>query len=179
MTDDRFDTINATGGTDPEVLQSAWEETITDMRAMAEARADSGWEALAIASGDTAPEHREVGDTDRFGMTFVVPDEKAREFEEMFRKGQYPKYEVYRSEIEGRVFLVVELLDPEKELAILVAGQYQLRNAPKMVHDAEEAGEMFTHFQTVDKTHLGTFRHDGHEKFVPHADRIDEFVADG
>lgn len=161
---------------DADVLKSAWEETLDDMTAMAEAREEQGWSVLYVPAGDVAPENREVGETDRFGLTFVIPGNYAEEFEDAFRRGTYPKYEVYRKEVQGRVFMVVEYLDPEIEQVILVAGAYEMRNAPNMVGDAEEAGEFFTHHQKLDKTHLGTFRHDSHEKFVPHADRIEDWT---
>ncbi len=157
-----------------EAMRDAWSQTLEDMRAMADARTEEGWTALAVPAGDTGPESQEMGDTDRFGLTFVIPGNYADEFDEAFRRGTYPRYEVYRQEVDGRVFLVVEYLDPEIETTILVAGNYELGEASGMVHDAEDAGEMFTHHQKHDDTHIGTFQHDTHEKFVPHADRIDD-----
>jgi hypothetical protein len=74
------------------------------------------------------------------------------------------------------VFIVVEYVDEDAELAIQVAGQYRLRNAAEMVTAAEMTDEMYTHHQTADGRVLGTFHHDSHEKFVPHADRIEEFT---
>ncbi len=152
---------------DPERLRAAWQGTIDDMSATADARREQSWDVAAVSSGDTAPEHRAVGDTDRFGLTFVVPEAHAGRFRTLFQQGSYPTYEVFRREMEGRVFLVVEYRDDEEELSILAAGQYDRRNAARMVRDAADAGEFFTHFQTVDGDHLGTFRHDGHGKFVP------------
>lgn len=159
-------------GPDPERLRAAWQGTIEDMSAMADARREQAWDVAAVPSGDTAPEHRAVGDTDRFGLTFVVPESHAGRFRTLFQQGSYPTYEVFRREMEGRVFLVVEYRDDEEELSILAAGQYDRRNAARMTRDATDAGEFFTHFQTVDGDHLGTFRHDGHDKFVPEADDL-------
>lgn len=166
-------------GPDPERLRSAWQGTVDDMSAMAAGRREQGWESIAVPSGDTAPEHQGVGDTDRFGLTFVVPEEYAVRFQEQFRKGSYPSYEVFRRAMEGRVFLVVEYRDPDEELSILVAGQFARANAARMVADAAEAGEFFTHHQTVDGEHLGTFRHDDHHRFVPEADALAATVEDG
>jgi len=159
-------------GPDPERLRAAWQGTVEDMSAMADARRERAWDVAAVPSGDTAPEHRAVGDTDRFGLTFVVPGDHAGRFRTLFRRGSYPTYEVFRRQMEGRVFLVVEYRDDDEELSILAAGQYDRRNAARMTRDAAAAGEFFTHFQTVDGEHLGTFRHDGHEKFVPGADDL-------
>lgn len=162
----------ASPGPDPERIQAAWQGTLEDMSAMADARREQAWDVAAVPSGDTAPEHSDVGDTDRFGLTFVVPEDHAGRFRTLFQRGSYPTYEVFRREMEGRVFLVVEYRDEEEELSILAAGQYDRRNAARMTRDAADAGEFFTHFQTVAGDHLGTFRHDDHHKFVPDADDL-------
>jgi hypothetical protein len=157
---------------------SPWEMTVADARAMGDARREDDWDAVVLAAEDTAPLSRSDGHTERYGMRFVVSSERAEAFRDLFHRGEFPKYEVYRSAVDGEVFLVVELLDPQSELAILVAGRYDLGAAAGMVHDAEASAEMYTHFQRPDGTYVGTFRHDGHEKFVPHADRIDEFAPE-
>jgi hypothetical protein len=158
--------------------QSPWEMTVADARAMGDAREEDGWETVVLASEHTRPLSRSEGSTERFGLRFTVPEDRVLEFQELFGRGEYPTYEVYRSEVDEAVFLVVELLDAESDTAILVAGRYDLAAAAPMVHDAEATAEMYTHFQGPDGTYVGTFRHDGHGKFVPHADRIDEFVAE-
>jgi len=169
--------MNDPFGPDADLLRNAWQETMTDLKAMVEARQEQGWDALGVPAGDVAPEHQAVGDTDKFGLTFTIPDSYAFEFEDSFRRGSYPEYEVYRKTVEGRVFLVVEYRDPKKELMILVAGAYEVSNAHHMVEDAIEKGEFFTHHQEVDGTHLGTFHHDSHEKFVPE-DELPERLID-
>ncbi|MFC7081917.1 DUF7529 family protein [Halorussus caseinilyticus] len=42
-----------------------------------------------------------------------------------------------------------------------------MRHAPGLVKTALEEDEMYTHVQKLDKTHLGSFRHDDVEKFFP------------
>jgi hypothetical protein len=163
---------------DAELLKSAWEETIDDMTAMADARREQGWDVLAVPAVDVIPEHQDVGDTDRYGLAFVIPEKSVHEFEDTFRRGSYPKYEVYRSTVEDRVFLVVEYLDPDVENVILVGGAYEIRNAYEMVEDAIDKEEFFTHHQEIDGTHLGTFHHDSHEKFVPADGLPDRAVED-
>lgn len=158
--------------------RSPWEMTVADARAMGEAREEDGWETVVLVSEDTEPLSRSEGPTERFGLRFTVPEDRVAEFQELFGRGEFPTYEVYRSEVEEEVYLVVELLDSESDTAILAAGRYDLSAAAPMVHDAETSAEMYTHFQGPDGRYVGTFRHDGHEKFVPYADRIDEFDAE-
>ncbi|WP_435334294.1 DUF7529 family protein [Haloarchaeobius sp. TZWWS8] len=161
-----------------DVLKGAWSGALEDMDAMAEAREEEGWETAKVMAGDTAPRSRESGrdDDDRFGLVFVAPSNMGEDFSEAFAGKQFPQYEVYRREMDGNVFLVVEYIDPDTKTAIFVAGQYELRHAAGMVHDAEEAGEFYTYVQKLSGDILGVFKHDSHEKFVPHADRIDDWL---
>ncbi len=161
---------------DADVLKNAWQRTLEDMEAMAEEREANGWDAVTVAAGHTAPEPPDEGGSDRFGLVYVVPDNEGEEFSAAFREGGFPTYEVYRQEVQGRVFLVTELLDPETEQAIFVAGGFELRHAGPLVSHATEAGEMYTHVQTLDETVLGSFRHDDPEKFFPHSERVENWT---
>ncbi|WP_435359906.1 DUF7529 family protein [Haloarchaeobius sp. DFWS5] len=163
-----------------EVLKTAWGQALEDMDAMAEAREADGWETAKVMAGDTAPRGRNSGDDDdnRFGLVFVAPSNMGEDFSAAFEGKAFPQYEVYRREMDGNVFLVVEYIDPDSETAIFVAGQYELRHAAGMVHSAEEAGEFYTYVQKLSGDILGVFKHDSHEKFVPHAERIDDWTPE-
>ncbi len=174
--------------TDPEARaayaeqqKAAWQETLDDMEAMAERREEKGWDTVTVTALDGAPKDSELDDRDRHGLVFVVPDNHADDLEAAIDAGEFPRYDVYRAEQAGEVFLVVEYLDPGTETAILVAGTYELRYAAGMVDEAREEGETYTHYQTLDTTPVGSFRHagaDAVEKFVPHADDIDRWIRD-
>ena len=43
---------------------------------------------------------------------------------------------------------------------------------------AAEAGTMFTHVQTLDETHLGSFEHDDHERFFPDRAQVESWAVD-
>lgn len=148
-------------------LKSAWSQTNEDMQAIAEQRREDGWEVVAIPAVHTAPVSRDAGDDDRFGIVYVIPDNYADDFSEALDRGDFPRYEAYRNEIDGFVFLVTELLDPETETAILLAGQYELRNAQGMVTAAGDEGALYTHVEVLDGTVLGSIRHEEFEPLVP------------
>lgn len=162
------------GDPDDDALRSAWEGTLSDLEAMVEARGAAGFDTVGLPAVEAVPEAPDAGETDRFGLTFVLPDPQADPFQSAFRRGTYPIYEVYRHDRDDRVFLVVEYRDPDAETAILIAAQYDLPDAAGMVEAARSAGEMFTHVRTPGGDYLGSFHHDSHEKFVP--DRVEEFV---
>jgi hypothetical protein len=150
-------------------LNAAWNETLEDMWAMADELDAEGWDTLSVAADHTGPEGPEHGETDRFGLVYVIPGNEAESFEAT-ATGSFPRYDVFRQEVNGRVFVVTELLDPETETAILVAGNFWRHETDPLVAAVREAGEMYTHVQKLDGTQLGSFRHDEPAKFFPELD---------
>jgi hypothetical protein len=161
-----------------DVHSNAWQQTVEDMDAIAEELEDEGWDVLTVAAGHTAPTNPDAGATDRFGLVHVVPGNKADDIEETVETGSFPQYRVFRKEMQGRVFMVTQLLDPESEQAILIAGNFELRHAPGLVKSALEEEEMYTHLQKLDKTHLASFRHDEVENFFPNPQRYEDYEVD-
>ncbi|MDH5018804.1 DUF7529 family protein [Halobacterium rubrum] len=160
-------------------LKAAWEDTIADMRAIAEEWREEGYEVTDIVAVDAGPIGRDSNDEDgEYGMEFVIPDDDADEFVEAFEAGEYGQYDVYRGEVQADAFIVEELVDHEVERVILLAGAYHLRDTKMAAWAAREEGETFTFVRTLDKTRLGTFRHEGYEKFFPRADDLPEDPMD-
>ena len=153
--------------TSADVHKGAWQRTLEDMEAMADELREEGWTVITTAAGHTAPTNPDASESDRFGFVHVVPDNDAEELEDAVETGGFPKYRVFRNEMEGRIFMVTQLLDPESQTVVLVAGNFQMRHAPGMVKTALEEDEMYTHIQRLDKTHIASFRHDDVEKFFP------------
>ncbi|NHN60669.1 MULTISPECIES: hypothetical protein [Halorussus] len=150
-----------------DVHKGAWQRTLDDMQAMEEELEEEGWDVVAVGAGHTAPTNPDAGETDRWGFVHVIPDNKAEPFEAAVETGAFPQYRVFRNEMQGRVFMLTQLLDPESETAVLLAGNFEMRHAPGLVKTALKEGEMYTHVQTLDGTHRGSFRHDDVEKFFP------------
>lgn len=158
--------------TSASIHKDAWSQTLEDMEAMATDLEDEGWDVVTVTAVDTAPEPPEDGPSDRWGIVHVVPDNQAEAFAAAVDEGEFPRYDVYRAVAEGRVFHVTELLDPETETAILIAGNFRRSRAEGVVRTAREEGELYTHAQTLSGDRIGAFRHDGYEKFFPEADRL-------
>lgn len=168
----------ATVGTEPGagVHSEAWQATIEDMQETAAELESNGWSVLTLTAGDTSVEAPSDGESDRFGMVYVIGDDDGEAFKEAHDAGSFPRYEVYRGERAGRVFLVTVLLDPGTETAILLAGTYEREEARGCLQAAAEAGTMYTHLHLLDGTHLGSFEHERYEKFF--ADDMVESVVD-
>lgn len=158
-----------------DVHKGAWQRTLDDMTTMSDELEAEGWDVVTLAAGHTAPKPPDAGESDRFGFVHVVPDNQAEEFAEAFEAGEFPQYRVFRNEMQGRVFMVTQLLDPDAEQVVLIASNFEMRHAPGLVTAALEEGEIYTHVQTLDKTHLGSFRHDDVEKFFPEPQKYEGY----
>lgn len=156
--------------------KDAWQRVLDDMSAMAEEFEDDGWDVVDIAASHTAPENPDAGDTDRFGFSYVIPDNDVEAFTDAFERGDFPKYRVFRKEVGSRVFQLTQFLDPETETAIFVAGTYEMLHAPALVKAAMREDKMYSHVQTIDGTVYGSFRHDDYTKFFPNPERYKEFA---
>ncbi len=154
------------------IHKDAWSQTLDDMQAMAEELEDEGWDTVTVTAVDTAAEPPEDGPGDRWGLVHVVPDNQAEAFREAVEACEFPAFDVFRAEAEGRVFHVTQLLDPEMETSILIAANFQRYRADGAVRTAREENEMYTHAETLSGDHLGSFKHDDYEKFFPEADRL-------
>jgi len=150
-----------------EVNKSAWSMTLEEMQAMAEGREDDGWRTVSIGAGHTAPESPRMGDDDRYGLTYVIPGNLAPPFREAYERGDFPLYDVFRGETETRTFLVTELLDHDSKTAIYLAGNFRHHDALELAETVVETGTMYTHVTKLDGTLLGSFEHEGYEKFFP------------
>ncbi|MFC6724867.1 hypothetical protein ACFQE1_10885 [Halobium palmae] len=168
---DRGERIAANAGAEKE----AWGATLDDMRALAEEYEAEGWSTVTIQAGYAAPT-TPGDDDDRFGLVYVIPGNEAEPFVDAVEAGEFPRFEVHRAEVEGKVFLVTTLLDPGTETAILLAGTYEMRNALRCARMADDRGEMFTHVQKLDGTRLGSFRHEEHEQFFPSITAIENWA---
>ncbi len=147
--------------------REAWKQTLEDAVAMADAREEDGWDTLVVHPLDTATEPPEAGDTDRYGLVHVVPDNVASDVAERTDGTSFPRYDVYRATVEGRLFLLTVLLAPAEHVALYVAGSIDLSHARRLFETAAETETLYTHLQTLDGTPIASFAHEAYEKFVP------------
>lgn len=164
QTDERSD---STG-----VHKKAWQRTLADMKSLAEDHEDAGRTVVQVIADDTAPESPDAGDSNRFGFVHVIPRNHASEVSSIVRKGEFPSYNVYSTTVDGRVFLVTELLDPDIESAIVIASTYEQQRSDALRETALERGEIYTYLQKVDRTHVAAFTHGKPEKFFPRSSSV-------
>lgn len=157
-----------------ESIKSSWERTVEDMRAMAADREEKGFSTFTVVAGDTAPVSPEMGDSDEFGLTFIISGAEVEDFEASYQGNDFSETGVYQSTEEGHVYIVVECIDMDAKEIIYLAGAYEMRDAPSLVRAATEQETMFTRVKTIDHTEVGVFQHDDVSAFFPDPD---EFYA--
>ena len=152
--------------------KSAWLRTLEDMRAMARDREESGYEALTLQAGNTAPMAPDQGETDRWGLIYTVPGEDAEPFGDLVDRASFEETAVYQASIGRETFLVTEALDHDAEIACFIAGSYLRTAAPALVRAAIDRGRMYSHVKTLDGTQYGTIEHDDPAAFFPDPESI-------
>jgi hypothetical protein len=155
--------------------KNAWKQTLQDMRITGKERREEGWTVLEIGAGDTAPLSRDAGDTEKFGISYVIPGNKREEFLDVYDETAYDDVNVYQAMAGGNVFILTEVRDTDSRDAILLAGSYEARHADGCVRAALDEGKMYTHVRTLDGTFLGSFEHDDVGAFFPNPDRFLEY----
>lgn len=149
----------------------AWQRTLGELWRLEEELEADGWQVAAIPAGHVAPVPPEAGESGRFGLVHVVPGEEAESFEAAFDAGTFVAYEVFRRRVGNRLFLVTKLTAPEERVAILLAGSVDTTQMDALVQAAASRGEVQTHVQLLDGTHLGSFQHGDPSLFFPELNR--------
>ncbi|MFB6218708.1 MAG: hypothetical protein ABEH77_05945 [Halobacteriaceae archaeon] len=145
---------------------SGWERTVSEMQTAAARLEEAGWTVETVRAGDTAPEPPEAGEADRFGLVHTVPGSAAAAVRSVLGD-DVEEYTLYRRTVGSTTFLVTELRAPGSRRALLVAGAVDRDDAAALREAASERGEMYTHLQLLDWTHLGSVRHDDPAAFFP------------
>lgn len=162
-----------------DAVREFWELTLDDARAMMADRESDGYETLLLPSGDTTPKHPDSGDTDEWGLSYVLAGNTAEAFGEFSEGATFSETVVYQQSKGGNTFIVTECLDPEETKAMFIAGAYRMRFAPPMVHTALERDRMYSHLKTLDGTALTTIEHDDPDAFFPDPDAFYAYEVDG
>jgi len=150
-----------------DALKQGWKLTLRDMEAMAAERGEMGWETTTVGAIDTAPEHPEAGDPDRWGLVYTLADNHADRFADAYEAGAFTEWDVYQSVESNYVFSVTELRDPDTERSIFLAGQFGLHDARPLLETARTEEKTYTHVRRVDDTMEASIEHPDFERFFP------------
>lgn len=163
------------------VHKNAWSETIEEMKASAAEYEEDGWESHYVAALDTAPISADQAQRSRgdygWGLVHTLPDNFTDAFADAIERGSFPEYDVFRRLVDGRVFHLVVLRDPDERIALFVAGNYRLQEAEGCIATARREGEIRTWLTATDGTVVGTVRHEEPSKFFPRWDDFESFFG--
>lgn len=154
---------------DPDGKHSeAWKRTLKEMEAIAEDRRADDWGVVTVMAAHTDTVSIDMGDHDDFGLMHIIPNNHVEDFESTYDPDEFTEYLVYGTDIEGYMYVVTELIDPDEKRSILIASQYDMTRAQGMVESAEKEGVLYTHVKKIDGEILGTFAHEEYDPLVTH-----------
>jgi hypothetical protein len=160
-------------------VRDGWQRTLEDCRAMIADREGDGFETFLLPAGDTAPRAPEDEDTEPWGLSYVVPGDRAEESIAFVEASEFTETAVYQSRERGTAFVVTECIDPEARRSLFVAGAYRVRFAAPLVRAAVDREEMHTLVRTLDGTLVHVFDHDHPESFFPDPEAFYAYDTDG
>ncbi len=150
-----------------DVAREGWKRTLEDVEAMMDDRQDAGYETLFVPGANTAASAPDTGETDEWGLSYIVGSDKAAEFLEFYEGTEFDETAVYQAAQTGYAFVVTELIDHDTDRVLFVAGSYQLRFAGPLVETATGRDTMQTHLRKIDGTTLAVIEHDDVDAFFP------------
>lgn len=146
---------------------NAWGRTLESATEMADRLRADGWEVVTVRAAHVAPEPPAHGDTDRFGFVYLAQGEVAEDVRAAVTDGEFDGYELFTRREGSDLFALTRVTDEERDLAVLLVGAVDLTEAGELATAARDRGEMYSHVQLVDGTHLGSFRHEDAAPFFP------------
>jgi len=143
-----------------------WERTLEEAQMLVDEREADGWDATYVLSAHTDAVSRDMGEHDRFGLMHVLPNNYADRFTEAFDPDGFTEYLVYGTSVNGVMFVILELIDPEAERAIIIPCSYDMTMGQGVSQSAAEEGALPSYFKTIDGEILARFDHDEIEPLV-------------
>ena len=144
-----------------------WGRTLETATEMAAELRSEGWSVETVRAAHVAPEPPSHGETDRFGFVYLAQGEVADDVRAAVAEGEFDGYELFTHRDGSDLYAVTRLTDRDRDLAVLLVGAIDLTTAGELAAVARDRGEMYSHVQLVDGTHLATFRHDDADPFFP------------
>jgi hypothetical protein len=145
-----------------------WDAVVGDMEATAAEYREDGWDVLELHPGDVTPVDAD-GPDDRWGFDVLVPDDEFAAVERRVGEADaaFDACEVLHATGDGVVFLVVAMLDREREAAVVFPAYYAPEEAADVFRTARREGEMRTHLRTLEPDAVVTFTQSDPSLFIP------------
>lgn len=152
---------------DEDPVPAVWDDMLADLAATAEGYREDGWETLELHPGDVTVLSGKYGD--RVGLDVLIPDDEYCALETWFDAGfDVDGYEVYRSVVEGTVFLLVAVRDADDRRAVLFPAYYAPGDGDvrELFARAGRDGELHSYLRRLSGDYV-ELRHDDPDLFAP------------
>ncbi|MFB6202038.1 MAG: hypothetical protein ABEI98_08505 [Halorhabdus sp.] len=146
---------------------TAWEKTLTEAAAMAEELREKGWEVCTVRAGHVEPVMATEREEKPPGLVYVVPDDVTDRLPDFVDRGNFERYQIYRRTVGSDLFMVLRLIDPVAELAILLVGAIDLDRTRPKIDRLRTAETINTYVQRLDGTRLVTMTHEDPGQLFP------------
>ena len=144
----------------------AWERTLEEAQMLVDERREDGWDATYVMAAHTDTVSRDMNDHDRFGLMHVLPNNYADAFLEAYDSDAFTQFRVFGTSVNGMMFVIIELIDPAADRAIVVPCSYDMTMGQGMSESAADEGVLRSYFKTIDGEILGRFDHEEIEPLV-------------
>jgi len=126
---------------------SNWETILEELSVIANEYEARDWETLTIRPGEI---QLLSGDPHGpRGLHILIPDDEYRAVESLFEAGvSLDEYDVYKTLIDGVVYLVVVVEDADSQTALLYPVYYSLGNADAIT-DVQQGGQFQTRLRRL------------------------------
>lgn len=167
--DDSF-TNSPIGGPDTLVSDIAdeWNDVIADMETLATEYRDDGWDILEVHPGDVVPLSPNEDET-RWGLDAVLPGNEITALENLIESNAptLDDWDVFRTQSDNIVFLLVVARDNERGRMLFVPLYYHAGDASGMARAARERGCMQIHLRSLSIDPIVTLEQTDPELFLP------------
>lgn len=147
-----------------------WSTVLEEAQTVADERREDGWEADVVLTAHTDTVSKDMREHDRFGLMHVVPDNYADTFTETYDEDEFTEFLAYGTSVQGVMYVIIDLIDPERERSLLVPCEYDMTVADGMVNSALDEEALYSYFRTIDGTILGTFRYEEYSPLITQPD---------
>lgn len=136
-----------------------WEATLESANELASTLRTRGYHVQVIRAGHVTPEPPSYGDSDRFGLVYLVGDSNTDPLQTIVDKADFTEYKVFNRQVGEELYLLTQIIDTDNQLAVLLVGTVNLTRAEPLMTAVQNRGELYSYIQLVDGTVVSRFQH--------------------
>lgn len=141
---------------------ASWQAVIDDMAVTSEGYRERGWTTLELHPGDSVFVDSEY----RTGLDVLLPGPEHEDLEPLVEDCSFTESEVFRTENEGLVYLLIIEKDPKRKIAVFTPAYYDLATIQSKLDVIEATGQLRLFCRRLDNEYV-EFVHDDPSPFLP------------